>query len=605
MSTIDNEEIAMDDFIKTLEKQISEEPDEFRRDGMTAQLLVAQGKHVDALSCFERAVLGLRVGHERKPLLWSDYFVRILGAYAMTLDYLGELERAEDIYKECLAVNPAGFFLGEYAVFLHRRKRDFVQAQAYYERSLELYPTQSAIHLKFAAFLRHVRRDLKLAEYHYKMSIESNPRNPDALGSYASFLHGVSGNVDLAETYYSQAVDLDRTHANNLCNYGLFLSEEKHQYARAEDFYKQVLLHTPQHANTLYNYAVMLDSHLDGRKSDAEQYYRRAIEVEPRHAFALYNLAVLLEEKALQADFEDIKAHDRLRKLTKEQQMQQCGSRADNPQSPRGTAFESKMKRREDVCELYKRAHSADPKDVTTAADYGRYIVTKMVISRNELKENVQGSTANYTLANEQYLKIADAVLQGALDMDGKCIVALYNHALLYQKHKTDMIIADNGGVSDGSLLDNLLKAEKLLKSLLLETRGKHIAAMQQLGRVFVDKFKALNNKDEYTVIELAMECYENVIKMKYEKGNPNPNSSSSPQTALLEYLKIVSNFANNKQKMRAIGYIEAFMTQAKNDHGGLDAVFTQEIDIRQILGSLGTIVAEGKEPEPEKKRRS
>ena len=46
-------------------------------------------------------------------------------------------------------------------------------------------------------------------------------------------------------------------------------------------------------------------------------------------------------------------------------------------------------------------------------------------------------------------------------------------------------------------------------------------------------------------------------------------------------------------------------MTKTKNNHGGLDAVFTQETDIRQSLGNLGTIVAAGKEPEPEKKRRS
>jgi tetratricopeptide (TPR) repeat protein len=309
-----NNETAFNKLIQDLQKSITDETEEFRRDGMTAQLLMAQNQHAEAIPFFERAVTTLRTVSKKKPNLWKDYYVRVLGSYAMTLDFVGQLDAAEKIYHECLQVNPAGFFLGEYAVFLHRRKRDFVQAQAYYERSLQLYPAQSSIHLKYAAFLRHVRRDLAAAEHHYKLAIETNTRNPDAVGSYASFLHGVIGDAPLAETYYREAVELDRTHANNLCNYGLFLSEEKKNFTLAEDLYKQVLLHTPRHANTLYNYAVMLDSHLEGRKLDAEGFYRRAIEVEPRHAFALYNLAVLLEDRVMLAEPEDAREEDKLRK---------------------------------------------------------------------------------------------------------------------------------------------------------------------------------------------------------------------------------------------------------------------------------------------------
>lgn len=270
------------------------------------------------------------------------------------------------------------------------------------------------------------------------------------------------------------------------------------------------------------------------------------------------------------------------------------------------TVFEKKTKRRQEVCELYKRAHEADSKDVTTAADYGRYLVTKMVVSKAELKElsGSGSSLATHSQANEQHLQAADRVLRLALEGDGKCIVALYNYALLCQKHRTDMA-AGAGAVGEGeALLANILQAEKLLKTLLGETRGRHIAAMQQLGRVFVDKFKALNNNAEHTVIELAMECYENAINMKFEKGNPNPSSSSSPQAALLEYLKIVANFANNKQKMRSIVYIEGFMARAQEKHGSLSTVITQELDIRQMLSNMGTIIREGKPAEVEKKGR-
>ena len=142
------------------------------------------------------------------------------------------------------------------------------------------------------------------------------------------------------------------------------------------------------------------------------------------------------------------------------------------------------------------------------------------------------------------------------------------------------------------------------MKTLLRETRGKHAAAMQQLGRVFIDKFKALGNKEECNVIELAMECYENTINMKLEKSVPNPKSSSSPQAVLLEYLKVVSNFANNKQKMRGVAYIENFMSKVQEQYGNLSAVISHELDIRQMLSNLGTVIRKGKPEDTGKKRK-
>ena len=629
-----NNQAALDNLISNIKKKISEEPEDFRRDGMTAQLLVADNKHVESLSYFERAISSLRIISKKKPNLWNDYYVRILGAYAMALDYLGKLDQAEAIYHECLQANPAGYFLGEYAVFLHRRKRDFVQAQAYYERSLQLYPSQSSVHLKYAAFLRHVRRDMTAAEHHYKLSIETNPRNPDAVGSYASFLHGVIGDTPLAETYYRSAVELDRTHANNLCNFGLFLSEEKQKYNLAEDLYKQALEHSPLHANTLYNYAVMLDSHVTGRKAEAEGLYRRAIDVEPRHAFALYNLAVLLEDQVLQAEANEAKEEERISKLSKDEQMllaaasaamqtveTTVNSNADaipadaavaaadlsksGPAKKRVSPISKKMKRREYVCELYQRAHEADTGDVTTAADYGRFLITKMVVPHAELVNiHDKSEAAELSLRNEQIVTRAEAVLTKTLEQDPKNVVGLYNTALLFQKFKTN----PNSSSEDSTqLLENVEKAEKLLKILLSETQGKHLAGMQQLGRVMIDKYKALksNGLDPEALAEhldTAMDCYESTILMKLEKNDGKTVSSSlasaasSVQTALLEYLKIVSSFSNNRQKMRAIAFIETFMKKCTQQAGSVSAVLPHEVDIRQMMRNMEVVINKGKE---------
>ena len=68
-----------------------------------------------------------------------------------------------------------------------------------YKRSIELYPDQSLILLKYAGFLRHARKDPVQAETYYERACSSNPKNSDALGNYASYLHGTSEKLDLCE----------------------------------------------------------------------------------------------------------------------------------------------------------------------------------------------------------------------------------------------------------------------------------------------------------------------------------------------------------------------------------------------------------------------
>lgn len=264
-------------------------------------------------------------------------------------------------------------------------KKNFGQAEKYYLKSLELYPFQSSIHLKYAGFLRHVHKNVKDAEKHYKLAIETNNESSEALGSYASFLHGVLGDITSAESYYEKAVAIDDTHVNNLCNYGLFLSEEKGKFERAEELYRQALKIVPKHSNTLYNYAVMLDTHCK-RKDEAEALYRRSLDIEAQHSYALYNLAVLLEEK-----------YRRLEATTPSEREREANNK--------------------EVSALYRRATESDPHDAATAADYGRHLATVM----------------RDPVAGEMYLT-------RALKLEPTSETALYNIAALQLKagHKDE-----------------------------------------------------------------------------------------------------------------------------------------------------------------------
>ncbi len=300
----------------------------------------------------------------KEAFIHQRLYLDICLALANNYDLLNQYDKSEETFLHILSLKlgEKSYALGDYAYFLHRRKKEYDSAEKYYKLDLEYFPNHSSIHLKYAGFLRMVRKDLKGSEKHYKLSIETNPKNSDALGSYASFLHGVVKDFEAAMKYYELAVEADQFHVNNLCNFGLFLSEEKKEYSRAEEFYKyefkyliyiiiffslfviniffiinrKALMVSNAHANSLYNYAVMLDTHCD-RKLEAEGLYRRALEIEPNHPYALYNLAVLLEDKY---------------KNNKETQ---------NDDSLN------------EIYRYFKKAFEADPSDPIASADFGRY----------------------------------------------------------------------------------------------------------------------------------------------------------------------------------------------------------------------------------------
>ena len=475
------------------------------------RLLMAQGKWTEALPCLHLAVEGARGlcnSSAENKFLWTGFLCEVGAELASTLDYLGDVNGAEAMYNELLSSRPSGTFLGDYAIFLHRRKRDFAQAEAFYVRALQLHPHQSSVHLKYAGFLRHVKKDLKGADAAYRMAIETDKTNADAIGSYASFLHGVLGKIEMAGELYAEAIKQDTFHANNLCNYGLFLSEEKGKYALAEELYKRALTHSPRHANTLYNYAVMLDSHL-GRKHEAEDLYRRSLEVEPKHAFALYNLAVLLEDEVSAQE----RSEDRLAK-------QQAGGGGGGGGVQAPPTIEARLVKRQEVAALYARAVDCDPKDATTTADYGRYLLTRIEDADK-----------------------AEEVLFKAAQLDPDNAVAVYNLALLLHRHR-----------------GNLSGAEALLSKLA----HKHVASLQLLARVQLDKFRA--SQDQRDLEDCLLNFQRAMEQLK------------DPALCMLEYLKVVLESGSNRQRVRAMGAVEACMGAKK---------VARETDVRAMINNV------------------
>jgi len=100
---------------------------EFQALAQQAQLLTAVGKYSESIPIFERAMKDLRTVKDN--FIWQGLYSRTGGLFASALDYVGQVERAEQIYQEVIREDPDGFFIGDYAVFLHRRKKDYFLAQ--------------------------------------------------------------------------------------------------------------------------------------------------------------------------------------------------------------------------------------------------------------------------------------------------------------------------------------------------------------------------------------------------------------------------------------------------------------------------------------------
>lgn len=302
-------------------------------------------------------------------------YYEIMRAYAYALDSASEIKLQAELYDKMNSLNKNGPHIGDYAIFLHKKKKDYARADEFFSKAVALFPSQSSVLFKYAGFVRHIQKDNGRAKELYFAAVEANPNNVDALGGYASFLHGVEQNYDLSEVYYKKAIETDDSHINNLCNYSLFLSEHRASYALAEEYFKRILLICPDHANSMYNYAVMLDTRCN-RKEEAEILYREVVRVHTTHTYAMYNLSQLLENK--------MKADEKA----------------------------NKIEAISEITKLYSALIRIDDQDAVVYSDFGRFL-----------------------LLHSEQLTLAERYLLRAAHIDRTNEVALYFLGLLYIKY--------------------------------------------------------------------------------------------------------------------------------------------------------------------------
>jgi len=482
----------------------------FVKNSRVAEMYAGMGRLVQSLEFFEAAVKDFQTP-EYDPTIYRRVYLSTLGLYASTLDETGDFVNAETMFKAVLDEDPENFIIGDYAYFLHRRKRSYDDAEKHFKRALGLFPNHASMHLKYAGFLRHVRKDMERATFHYRLSTEVNPNYADGLGSFASFLHGTGSNGDkkYTENLYQRAVEADKTHVNNFCNFGLFLSEEIGDYDKAEQMYRSAISISATHANTLYNYAVLLDSHLK-RKDEAEVLYRRCLETQPRHAFALYNLAVLREELVNNKIHKSAAAKHAISVLDAAENTSEEKTKEKEEHSLSIMSDEKELELLTDVSNLYERAVEADSNDFTALADCGRFLCDKL---------------SNY--------ERGELFLAASLKLYPQGETALLHMGVLEFIHKKNY------------------DKSQLYFDKVLEINPDHISSLHQKARMLVAKYAAKGDAAAKSaaqdVLDEAFKAYESVV---LKAAEPGPYAT--------EYLSQVVNHGSLKQKLASIMFVEA-----------------------------------------------
>jgi len=94
---------------------------------------------------------------------------------ALALDKVNKVEEAKAVYEEVMREEgDCNMALGNFAIFCHRKLKDFDRAEDLFERHISTYPTDSSILLKFAAFMKSGRRNYSRAGDLYEKAIESD-----------------------------------------------------------------------------------------------------------------------------------------------------------------------------------------------------------------------------------------------------------------------------------------------------------------------------------------------------------------------------------------------------------------------------------------------
>lgn len=200
----------------------------------------------------------------------------------------GQLEAAETLLRQSLALEETPLTLHSLGVLLHRMKR-WEGAEAAYRRAIALTPDYGEAYNNLGILYKDWGRPGE-AEQAYLEAVRVKPEYPDPHNNLGVLYKG-RGQLEAAEVAYRRALELRPEFPEALNNLGV-VCKTRGQLTEAEAFYRRAVALRPQYAEAHNNLGVVYKE--TRRPVEAEAAYREALALRPDYADARWNLGLLL-----------------------------------------------------------------------------------------------------------------------------------------------------------------------------------------------------------------------------------------------------------------------------------------------------------------------
>jgi protein O-GlcNAc transferase len=204
----------------------------------------------------------------------------------------GDLQQAENIYKEILIDYPNNFHALHHLGILYYQLKNYESAIEYIKKSLQVDPTVADAYYN----LGNIHKDcgqLNEAMIYFEKSLGLDPNNSDAYNN-EGIIYKYKKQLDEAINCFEKAIQLNPNNAIAHYNLGAIFQEKK-QFDNAVACFQKVLLINPDIFAAYYNLGVVLQEKKQFDEAIAN--YQKAIQLNPNLADLYYNLATAFQEK--------------------------------------------------------------------------------------------------------------------------------------------------------------------------------------------------------------------------------------------------------------------------------------------------------------------
>jgi len=205
----------------------------------------------------------------------------------------GNLQQAENIYKEILKAQPSNFHTLHYLGILYYEQGNYDFAIEYIDKALQLIPTDAHAYYNLGNVYKD-KGQLDEAIRCFQEAIKLNPTNADAHFAIGNAFRK-KGLLNHAIMSYQKAIQFRPDFADGYCTLGN-IYEEMMMFDEAASCYLEVVRINPNHS---YAYAKLGFAFYNrGRLDEAIRYLEMFLKVNPKYEEAYCCLGMIFTEKA-------------------------------------------------------------------------------------------------------------------------------------------------------------------------------------------------------------------------------------------------------------------------------------------------------------------